>query len=300
MDYALSKALTFGPVSQAPWILFGYDVNCQWSVHYKERFSHAPLLTLPSPMPPLYPAIGTWHVHGHKDRCFPRYATTFIKGAGIRSAEILESRWSSLNKAATPLRYMTLPHRAEMLDALMYDCNWKTMVDAGVSCSTIDAPSCTQPSAANYISRQFYNAIQEASISADIFEDLDRTVSDEHRTSWAMQERVAHETRLDGVESMDVYMTELSTGEIASLRTVALFDRVASPGPKGHRIRIDGRGRGQCRTVQHWPDFLCGAGLGDPARPTLRTPGSQGHGPFPFYKAQDRPPATERAHTPKI
>ena len=132
MDYALSKALTFGPVSQAPWILFGYDVNCQWSVHYKERFSHAPLLTLPSPMPPLYPAIGTWHVHGHKDRCFPRYATTFIKGAGIRSAEILESRWSSLNKAATALRYMTLPHRAEMLDALMYDCNWKTMVDAGV------------------------------------------------------------------------------------------------------------------------------------------------------------------------
>ena len=120
------------------------------------------------------------------------------------------------------------------------------MVDAGVSCSTISAPSCTQPSAANYISRQFYNAIQEASISADIFEDLDRTVSDEHRTSWAMQERVAHETRLDGVESMDVYMTELSTGEIASLRTVALFDRVASPGPKGHRIRIDGRGRGQC------------------------------------------------------
>jgi len=289
MDYALSKALTFGPVSQAPWILFGYDVNCQWSVHYKERFAHAPLLTLPSPMPPLYPAIGTWHVHGHKDRCFPRYATTFIKGAGIRSAEILESRWSSLNKAATALRYMTLPHRAEMLDALMYDCNWKTMVDAGVSRSLNlrnVLKKCTQPTAlaGNYITKQFYNAIQEASISADAFEDLDRTISDEHRNLWAMQEQVAHETRLEGVEAMDIYMTELSTGEFESPQLVAQLDRDTSPGPKGHRTGIDGRGRGQCRTVRHRLDFLCGAGLGDPARPTLRTPGGQGHGPSPFYK----------------
>ena len=130
MDYALSQAFAYGQVNEAPFIVFGYDVNCQWSVHYKQRFHDAPGLSLPEPMPPLYPAIGTWHVHGHKEECFPRYATTFIKGAGVKSAEILESRWSTLNEAATSLRYMSLPHRAEMLDALMQDCNWKTMVDA--------------------------------------------------------------------------------------------------------------------------------------------------------------------------
>lgn len=129
MDYATTKAWNYGDFDDVPWIVWGYDVNCQYRPHHKERVEDSAHLSFPEGLDDkIYYAIGTWHVHGHKADCYARYATTFIKGSGVRSAEILESRWSQLNPAASSLRYMTLAHRAEMLDALMNDINWKTMV----------------------------------------------------------------------------------------------------------------------------------------------------------------------------
>ena len=132
MDYALSEAMKFGDISKVPFVIFGYDVNCQYSPHHRKRVDDSQYLDLPEDLK-VYYAIGTWHVHGHKDECYPRFATMFIKGAGVRSAEILESRWSLLNRAATSLRYMTRPHRVEMMDAYMNDINWKTIVGMGGS-----------------------------------------------------------------------------------------------------------------------------------------------------------------------
>ena len=61
-------------------------------------------------------AIGLFHVHAHKDKCFFRYATSFIPGASVIAAEILESLWSSLNSISPTARTATLAHWAEMLD----------------------------------------------------------------------------------------------------------------------------------------------------------------------------------------
>ena len=142
MDYATTKAWSYGDLSDVPWILWGYDVNCQYDRHHKERVEASDHLAFPEGREnKVYYAIGTWHVHGHKAECYPRYATTFVKGSGVRSAEILESRWSQLNPAAPSLRYMTLAHRDEMLDALMNDINWKTMVKLSEFQSFGDDPS---------------------------------------------------------------------------------------------------------------------------------------------------------------
>ena len=129
MDYATSQAWSYEDLTDVTFLIWGYDVNCQYQPHHKERVEASEYLAFPPGLEDkIYYAIGTWHVHGHKNECYPRYATSFIKGAGVKSAEILEARWSELNHAAPSLRYMTLAHRAEMLDALMNDMNWKTMV----------------------------------------------------------------------------------------------------------------------------------------------------------------------------
>lgn len=141
MDYATTKAWSHGNFSDVPYIVWGYDVNCQYDRHHKERVKDGDHLSFPKGLEDkIYYAIGMWHVHGRKAECYPRYATTFIKGSGVRSAEILESRWSQLNPAASSLRYMTLAHRTEMLDALMNDINWKTMVKLGEFESSSDEP----------------------------------------------------------------------------------------------------------------------------------------------------------------
>ena len=69
-----------------------------------------------------------FHVHGHQDSCFFRYATLFIKGAGMVDGEILETLWSTLNSISPSLRTATLAHRSEVLDDHMNDGNWKKMV----------------------------------------------------------------------------------------------------------------------------------------------------------------------------
>ncbi|TEB37681.1 hypothetical protein FA13DRAFT_930695 [Coprinellus micaceus] len=75
--------------------------------------------------------IGLFHVHGHKESCLPRFASTFMPGAGMTSGEILESLWSILNEVAYITRTMTLPHCAEMIDACIADINWKKLQGMG-------------------------------------------------------------------------------------------------------------------------------------------------------------------------
>ncbi|KAJ3525420.1 hypothetical protein NMY22_g10585 [Coprinellus aureogranulatus] len=114
------------------YIIFGYDVNCQYSINHEVRVEkNADWLSFPEGLQGrIFYAVGTFHVHGHRPECYARFATSFIKNSGVRSAEILEVRWSVLNKAAGSLRYMTLQHHEEMLDALMNDINLEKYCEA--------------------------------------------------------------------------------------------------------------------------------------------------------------------------
>jgi hypothetical protein len=73
-------------------------------------------------------AIGLFHVHGHKDECFFRFAPSFIPKTGIVAGEILESLWSSLNSITPSMRTATLAHRAEMIDDHANNSNYKKMI----------------------------------------------------------------------------------------------------------------------------------------------------------------------------
>lgn len=107
-------------------LLLIYDIVCQYIIHLRECIGHL----LPAEMI-IDAAIGLFHVHGHKDECYFRYATSFIPGAAVVAGEILESLWAVLNSVTPAMRTATLAHRAEMMDDHMTDSNHKKLLGMG-------------------------------------------------------------------------------------------------------------------------------------------------------------------------
>jgi hypothetical protein len=89
----------------------------------------------------IIPAVGKFHLASHKGDCFAKYSLNFVEGAGQQDGEILETLWSSLNKASGSIRAMTKAHRQEVLDDHMLDSNWKKMVHIGMFGPDLPFPS---------------------------------------------------------------------------------------------------------------------------------------------------------------
>lgn len=73
VDWALLQAIKNTHMEEIPEMILIYDIVCQYIVHLKDRIG--PLL------PPnliIDQAIGLLHVHGHKEECFFRYATSLF------------------------------------------------------------------------------------------------------------------------------------------------------------------------------------------------------------------------------
>ena len=111
VDFAFLKALKSTNVELEQGMLLIYDIACQYFIHFHDHISPEIPFKLQ-----VEAAIGLFHVYAHKDKCFFRYATSFIPGASVIAAEILESLWSSLNSISPTARTATLAHWAEMLD----------------------------------------------------------------------------------------------------------------------------------------------------------------------------------------
>jgi hypothetical protein len=129
IDYSICQALCFN-TSGFEEALVEYDVACSWSINFHKRLSASPYLTVPMDLN-IVPAVGKFHLASHKGDCFAKYSLNFVEGAGQQDGEILETLWSSLNKASGSIRAMSKAHRQEMLDDHMLDSNWKKMVHIG-------------------------------------------------------------------------------------------------------------------------------------------------------------------------
>ena len=99
MDYAIVQAI--GYVAIVTYILLLYDIVCQFWVNFLSRIAQCPQLSILPPGLSIISGIGLFHVHGHKKECYPRYAPSFIRGAGMIDGEILETLWSPLNHTAS-------------------------------------------------------------------------------------------------------------------------------------------------------------------------------------------------------
>jgi len=127
IDYSLSEASKTTNCLGIRKLLEIYDIMCQYFKHMAKRFEEGhPYISLP--LIEFEKAIGMFHVHGHQDTCFFRFATGFMKGAGMVDGEILETLWSTLNSISPSMRTASLAHRSEVLDDHMNDSNWKKIV----------------------------------------------------------------------------------------------------------------------------------------------------------------------------
>lgn len=127
VDWAFLQALKTTNIDAQQGAMIIYDIACQYIIHFQDRIGHL----LPVDMS-IDAAIGLFHVHGHKDTCFFRYATSFIPGAAVVAGEILESLWAVLNCVTPAMRTATLAHRAEIMDDHMTDSNHKKMLGMGM------------------------------------------------------------------------------------------------------------------------------------------------------------------------
>ena len=126
VDWALLQACQTTHLDPRQGLLLIYDIACQYVIHLQDRIGHL----LPRNLI-IDAAIGLFHVHGHQDTCFFRYATTFIPGAAVVAGEILESLWAVLNAVTPAMRTATLAHRAEIMDDHMTDSNHKKCLAMG-------------------------------------------------------------------------------------------------------------------------------------------------------------------------
>jgi hypothetical protein len=128
VDWALLQDCKTTHLDPRQGLLLIYDIACQYVIHLQDRIGHL----LPRHLI-IDAAIGLFHVHGHQDTCFFRYATTFIPGAAVVAGEILESLWAVLNAVTPAMRTATLAHRAEIMDDHMTDSNHKKCLGMGES-----------------------------------------------------------------------------------------------------------------------------------------------------------------------
>jgi len=120
VDWGVLQSLKTTNFDKRQGMMVIYDIVCQYIIYFWQRIGH-----LLDPELVVDAAIGLFHVHGHQDSCFFRYATTFIPGCGVVAGEILESLWSVLNAVTPAMRTASLAHRAELMDDHMTDSNHK-------------------------------------------------------------------------------------------------------------------------------------------------------------------------------
>ncbi|EGN96030.1 hypothetical protein SERLA73DRAFT_14656, partial [Serpula lacrymans var. lacrymans S7.3] len=94
MDYSLCQALSSSAGINS--VIVCYNIICQYSKHFLKRVLKSPYLQVPSGVS-MYKGIILFHVHGHQDICFPRYAPNFIPKARQVDGEILVMFWTPLN-----------------------------------------------------------------------------------------------------------------------------------------------------------------------------------------------------------
>ncbi|KAF6747984.1 hypothetical protein DFP72DRAFT_1074860 [Ephemerocybe angulata] len=191
-DLSVNEAFDTTNAAGTPGALLAYDINCQFCIHFRERIDKAHHLTIPGDLDITY-LIGLFHIHGHGEICLPRFASTFLPGAGMASGEIIESLWSILNQAARITKTMTPAHRREMIDACVTDINWKKLV-------SVDT----------YITTQLLKARTEKEKADDDFALLNDTVSPAQKELWQEEMETANDEREGSdVSSMDSYLPKL-------------------------------------------------------------------------------------------
>ncbi|KAG2063629.1 hypothetical protein BDR04DRAFT_1123129 [Suillus decipiens] len=167
MDYALCEAAQHNMEGITRAITF-YDINCQYNKHFWDQVDQSQFLEIVLELI-IIPEIGLWHVHGHQDSCYVRYALNFIEGIGQIDREIMETLW-------------------ECLDYQMNDSNFCKMI-------------CMKRT----LCRKYKLAKNGIAESGRAFDRLDEAAPGHLKTEWLAEERVTQSSRIRDPAVMDLY-----------------------------------------------------------------------------------------------
>jgi len=186
---------------------------CQYWKRLSDRIDKNEHLNLPQIQ--LEKAIGLFHVHGHKQACLFRYATSFIPGAAMVDGEILETNWGVLNRISKSVRTATLAHRAEVLDDHMNDHNWKKLVGIGMSFFPLYLVlkhdlNCRDT--VETVKNKYLRAVENVNESQQYFEELTQAPTAAQITLWTRQIENAESRRSLDPEAMDVMQPKVPKG----------------------------------------------------------------------------------------
>ena len=211
IDFCLSEALKYN-MEGIKQVLLSYDLMCQFWTNIEKCFQGNPYLTFPQAVEVLR-SIGLFHVHGHVDHCYARYAPTFIPGAGMVDGEILETLWAALNKISDSAHSQSTAHRRETLDDHMNDSNWKKLVDLGES-QAVSRVSFFLTGSVNRLCEKYRKARKSVQNSEQAFDSLSSTADQDLVQVWKEQEAAALMGRDARPESMDIYDIKIQKGLI--------------------------------------------------------------------------------------
>ncbi|KAK7692299.1 hypothetical protein QCA50_003924 [Cerrena zonata] len=186
MDYAFLNALNY--ISFLLLFMLMYDIMCQWFPNFFARIQVQAVSELIKIRDDIVikRAIGLFHVHGHVKECYPRYASTFIRGAGIVDGEIIETLWHVLNDTASSARAMSWYHRQEYIDCHMGDSNWKKL--------TRMVPT---------LLRKWYACLDQSQDSEEYYAQLSQHVGPTRVAQWTQEEDRMQAERGSDVTVMD-------------------------------------------------------------------------------------------------
>lgn len=160
---------------------------------------------------------------------YARHAPLFMQGAGWVDGEIIETLWSLLNVASTSARGMSSPHRQELLDFQMSDCNFMKMIRMGMSFyagAVLPDHSCLVES----LIRKLTTAKVAAEMAKRAFKTLDEAVSAKQRETWSYQEQVAFIDRMVNASVMDIFEVKMKKAPTVHAVELELLNNIPPSG----------------------------------------------------------------------
>jgi Kyakuja-Dileera-Zisupton transposase len=111
--------------------VISYDIACQYSRKFEERFAASPALEVPNCS--LIFAVPKFHLPAHKDACRYLYSFNYLKNVGRTDGEAIERFWSRHNFLSGSTRKMSPETRLDTLNAHFSDWNWRKLCGMGES-----------------------------------------------------------------------------------------------------------------------------------------------------------------------
>lgn len=110
------------------WIIFTYDIGCQWSKNLWSRMEDFPEYMKIDEGTKVDVAIPSWHIKGHGSGCQASYNLGYLPGAGRTCGDEIESSWAHTNPLAASVREMGPGAHHETLNDHWNGWNYRKVV----------------------------------------------------------------------------------------------------------------------------------------------------------------------------